>query len=61
MQFAERTFKDSFGATVIQNRLQPAPGRKGFEKLLFEASIEVTDQRLNPRVTVNAIPFVKDF
>ena len=25
MQFSERTFKDVFGATVIQSRLQPAP------------------------------------
>jgi hypothetical protein len=40
MQFSERTFKDALGATVIQSRLQPAPGRKGFEKLLFPA-IEV--------------------
>jgi Bacterial toxin 4 len=156
MQFSERTFKDALGATVIQSRLQPAPGRQGFEKQLFpgiqvglsgwqrshsqgsgtgfespnairyapeevnqqfqrlgierylrelvelkphdtelwlttattthprtlrlkeiqyrvdavrnglsrrlfEASIEVADHRLNPRVTVNATPFVKNF
>jgi hypothetical protein len=156
MHFTERTFKDAFGATVIQSRLQSAPGRQGFEKLLFpaievgllgwqrshsqgsgtgfespnairyapaevnqhfqrlgiesylrelvlckrpdtelwlttvttthprtlrlkeiqyrvdavqkglsrrlfEASIEVADQRLNPRVTVNATPFIKNF
>ena len=156
MHFTERTFKDAFGATVIQSRLQPASGRQGFEKLLFpgievglpgwqrahsqgggtgfespnairyaseevnqrfqrlgierylrelvqlkpagtelwlttvttthartlrlkeiqyrvdavrqgssrrlfEASIEVADQRLDPRVTVNATPFVKSF
>jgi hypothetical protein len=35
MQFSERTFKDALGATVIQSRLQPAPGRQGFEKQLF--------------------------
>jgi hypothetical protein len=35
MHFTERTFKDAFGATVIQSRLQPASGRQGFEKLLF--------------------------
>ena len=35
MQFSERTFKDAFGATVIQSRLQPAPGRQGFEKQMF--------------------------
>ena len=156
MQFSERTFKDALGVTVIQSRLQPAPGRQGFEKQLFpgievglsgwqrshsqgsgtgfespnairyapeevnqqfqrlgierylrelvelkpnntelwlttatathprtlrlkeiqyrvdavrnglsrrlfEASIEVADHRLNPRVTVNATPFVKNF
>jgi hypothetical protein len=156
MQFSERTFKDAFGDTVIQSRLQPAPGRQGFEKQLFpgievglpgwqrahsqgsgtghesphairyapeevnqefqrlgierylrelvtlkpadtqlwlttvtsthprtlrlkeiqyrvdavkngmsrrlfEASIEVADQRLNPRVTINATPFLKTF
>jgi hypothetical protein len=35
MQFSERTFKDVFGATVIQSRLQPAPGRQGFERQMF--------------------------
>ena len=35
MQFSARTFKDAFGATVIQSRLQPAPGRKGFERQMF--------------------------
>ena len=35
MQFAQRTFKDALGATVIQSRLQPAPGRQGFEKQMF--------------------------
>ena len=156
MNLSERTFKDALGATVIQSRLRPAPGRQGFEKLLFpgievglpgwqrshsqgsgtgfespsairyapeevnqqfqrlgierylrelvdlkpndtdlwlttvtathlrtlrlkeiqyrvdavknglsrklfEASIEVADQRVNPRVTINATPFVKTF
>ena len=40
MHFAERTFQDALGATVIQNRLRPATGRQGFENLLFP-SIEV--------------------
>jgi hypothetical protein len=35
MQFSERTFKDAFGATVIQSKLRSAPGRQGFEKLMF--------------------------
>ena len=35
MHFSQRTFKDALGATVIQSRLQPAPGRHGFEKLMF--------------------------
>jgi hypothetical protein len=35
MQFTERTFKDARGATVIQSRLRPSPGRQGFEELLF--------------------------
>ena len=156
MQFTERTFKDALGATVIQSRMQPAPGRLGLEKQLFpgievgllgwqrahsqgsgtgfesphairyapeevnqqfqrlgierylrelltlkpantelwlttvtathprtlrlkeiqyrvdavksglsrklfEASIEVADQKINPRVTINATPFVKTF
>lgn len=156
MQFIERTYKDALGATVIQSKIQPAPGRQDFEKQffpgievglpgwqrahsqgsgtgfesphairyapeevnqqfqrlgierylrelyalkpadtelwlttvtttharslrlkeiqyrvdamrggvsrkLFEASIEVADQKLNPRVIVNATPFVKTF
>jgi hypothetical protein len=40
MQFAERTFRDATGATVIQSRLQPATVRQGFEKKLLPA-IEV--------------------
>lgn len=40
MHFAERTFRDAHGATVIQSRLRPATGRQGFENLLFPA-IEV--------------------
>ena len=35
--------------------------KRGSSRRLFEASIEVADQRLNPRVTVNATPFVKTF
>jgi hypothetical protein len=35
--------------------------RNGLSRRLFEASIEVADHRLNPRVTVNATPFVKNF
>jgi hypothetical protein len=35
MQFAERTFKDALGSTVIQSRLGPAVSRQGFEKLMF--------------------------
>jgi hypothetical protein len=35
MQFTERTFKDALGATVIQSRMQSAPGRLGFEKKFF--------------------------
>jgi hypothetical protein len=35
--------------------------KKGSSRRLFEASIEVADQRLNPRVTVNTTPFVKSF
>jgi hypothetical protein len=35
MQFAERTFKDALGATVIQSRLGPSISRQGFEKLMF--------------------------
>ena len=35
MQFLERTYRDALGAIVIQSRLQAAPGRQGFEKLMF--------------------------
>lgn len=35
MQFAERTYKDALGATVIQSRLRSAAQRQGFEKLMF--------------------------
>jgi hypothetical protein len=35
MHFSQRTFKDALGATVIQSRLQAAPARQGFEKLMF--------------------------
>ncbi len=35
MHFSQRTFKDALGATVIQSKLQLAPGRQGFEKLMF--------------------------
>jgi|SRR5271166_3949145 len=35
MNFSERTFKDKFGAIVIQSRLRTGSGRSGFEKLLF--------------------------
>jgi len=40
MHFAERSFHDAHGATVIQSRLRPATGRQGFENQLFP-SIEV--------------------
>jgi hypothetical protein len=40
MHFAERTFRDALGATVIQSRLRPATDRQGYEKQLFP-SIEV--------------------
>ena len=35
MQFFERTLKDAFGATVIQNRLGAAVSRRGLERLMF--------------------------
>ena len=35
MQFSQQTYRDALGATVIQSRLQAAPGRQGFEKLMF--------------------------
>jgi putative RNase toxin 4 of polymorphic toxin system len=35
--------------------------KNGLSRRLFEASIEVADRRLNPRVTVNATPFLKTF
>lgn len=35
MHFAERTFRDALGATVIQSRLRPAVSRQNFEKLMF--------------------------
>jgi Bacterial toxin 4 len=35
--------------------------RAGVSRLLFEASIEIADSRLQPRVTVQATPFVKLF
>jgi hypothetical protein len=35
MLFTECTFKDAVGGTVIRSRLQPALGRKGYEKVLF--------------------------
>jgi hypothetical protein len=38
--FCERTFRDADGAIVIQSRIRPASGRKGYEKQLFPA-IEV--------------------
>jgi hypothetical protein len=33
--FLERTYRDALGAIVIQSRLQPAPGRQGFERQFF--------------------------
>lgn len=41
----------------IQYRLDAV--RAGAERRLFEASIEIADQRVKPRVTVNASPFVE--
>jgi len=35
--------------------------RQGISRKLFEAGIEVADQRVNPRVTVHATPFLKAF
>ena len=35
--------------------------RNGAYRLLFEASIEIADSRLHPRVKINATPFVKAF
>lgn len=35
MQFVEGTYRDALGAIVIRSRLRPAPGRQGFERLLF--------------------------
>lgn len=35
MKFSHRTFMDALGSTVIQSPLQAAPGRQGFEKLMF--------------------------
>jgi len=35
--------------------------KNGLSHKLFEASIEVSDQRINPKVAVHATPFVKTF
>ena len=35
--------------------------RKGLSRRLFEASIEIEDKRFNPRVTIQATPFVEAF
>lgn len=35
MLFSERTFRDAQNDIVIQSRLQPAPGRLGFEKVMY--------------------------
>lgn len=35
--------------------------RQGVSRQLFEASIEIADQRINPRITVKASPFNKTF
>jgi hypothetical protein len=35
MQFKEQTYRDAFGAIVIQSRLGPAMVRQGFEKRLL--------------------------
>lgn len=35
--------------------------KQGMSRRIFEASIEVEDKRINPRVTTNATPFVKTF
>ena len=35
MHFTERAFKGAFGATVIQSRLQPSPGRQGLKSSCF--------------------------
>jgi hypothetical protein len=43
----------------IQYRLDAV--RNGVSRKLFEASIEVADERMHPRVTINASPFVKTF
>jgi hypothetical protein len=43
----------------IQYRVDAVKG--GLARELFEASIEVEDQRVNPRVTINASPFNRSF
>jgi hypothetical protein len=35
--------------------------KRGMSRRLFEASIEIADQKLNPQVTISASPFVKSF
>ncbi|CAM2173689.1 hypothetical protein PSAC2689_220079 [Paraburkholderia sacchari] len=59
MHFSERTFKDTLGATVIQYRVDAV--KNGLSRKLFEASIEIPDQRVNPKVIIHATPFVKTF
>jgi hypothetical protein len=43
----------------IQYRVDAVKG--GISRKLFEAGIEVADQKVNPRVTVTAAPFNKSF
>ena len=48
------------GAAAFRHRLDASLASNPTHKL-FEASIEVADKRVNPRVTIKATPFVKTF
>jgi hypothetical protein len=51
------THSRSLRLKEIQYRVDAV--RAGASRRLFEASIEIADQRINPRVTVNASPLLK--
>ncbi len=53
------THPKSLRLKEIQYRIDAVKGEAS--RKLFEASIEVADQRMNPRVTINATPFLKNF
>ena len=58
MHFLERTLRDALGSIVIQSRLRPGASRRNFEKQFFRGvEVEVANEPLDPRITVQATPF----